>query len=52
MSESVNIPIKIEGLDEISAKVEKMSALMDEIKELAESITESKVYVSLPDEKP
>lgn len=46
----MNIPIKIEGLDEISAKVEKMSALMDEIKALAESITESTVTVNLPDE--
>lgn len=29
--EQMNIPIKIEGPDEINAKVEKMSALMDEI---------------------
>lgn len=49
---SVNctIPVNIEGLDEINAKVEKMSALMDEIKALAQSITESTVTVNLPDE--
>lgn len=49
MSEPVNIPIKIDGLDEISAKVEKMSALMDEIKALAKSIEGSTVTVNLPE---
>lgn len=48
--ESYDMPIKIEGLDEINAKVEKMSALMDEIKTLARSITESTVTINFPDE--
>lgn len=48
--QSCDIPIEINGLDEIEAKIEKMSALMDEIKALAQSITESTVIISLPDE--
>lgn len=50
MNESYNMPIKINGLDEINTKIKKMSALMDEIKALAESITKSTIAVSLPDD--
>ena len=42
---NISIPVKFDGIDEITAKVEKMSALMDEIKTLAKSITESTITV-------
>ena len=50
MEKSFNIPINIEGMDEINAKIEKINALMCEIKTLAESITQATVTVSLPDD--
>ena len=47
---SVNctIPVEIEGLDDIQEKVEKLSALVEEAKTLAQSISESTVTVNLP----
>ena len=49
---SVNctIPVEIEGLDDIQEKVEKLSALVEEAKTLAQSISESTVIVNLSDE--
>lgn len=47
---SYNFDIEINGLDDINEKIEKISALMEEIKALAKSITESSITISLPDD--
>lgn len=48
--QSYNLPIQMNGIKEINSKIEKISALMDEIKALAKSINESTITVSLPDD--
>ena len=47
---SVNctIPVDIEGLDDIQEKVEKLSALVEEAKTLAQSISESTITLNMP----
>ena len=44
------ISAKIEGLEEATAKIEKINALMEEIKALAKSLEESICTIKIPDE--
>ena len=42
------VPVRVEGIEEILEKVEKLNALVEEAETLAQSISESTVTVNLP----
>ena len=42
------VPVRVEGIEEILEKVEKLNALAEEAKTLAQSISEYTVTVNLP----